>query len=555
MRQTAEWLSRLLAASAGVELAMALLALWTGGWQWQGRFVSLSATDPVRLAIVACVLAAVSLLLRPAPVRTGWLILPVVSLLVLLVAQSPLRRVGDGAEYVAMAINLAELRPPSLTAAEIDQASAVFGDDQGFELVMPAYRGADLQQDFPHFWLYSLLAAPFVRAALAAGVTPLAGFTALNALLLGVSLVVIVKRGGPLAALLLTAGPIMWWIDKAHTEMLTFACVSAAIAWLPSTPWWSFVALGLGAAQNPPLMLALAVAVAVVLLARGSRRDTRVWAGIAAGAALAILHPLYYWSRLGRPSGLLIGFDRHVPSVREVVTVLVDPNIGIFVLDPVLTVALLAAVVLMIRHHPRRFLEVDYVAAAGMAGVLLVVFTQTWNFNSGGTPGPSRYGLWLLPLTVPFLTELPGRAGWPRVLTAASIVWCTLLFAPRFPDRSLVPTPLAARLWTKWPALDNPLAEIFAERLTGRDPAPPPPVATAGCEKVLLLGRGRQPLWPKGCAGGPAPDYCTVPGALCYANRVSKGYRFARAPSGPAWRRTYAPPVTNEPAGSVSRRP
>ena len=53
-----------------------------------------------------------------------------------------------------------------------------------------------------------------------------------------------------------------------------------------------------------------------------------------------------------------------------------------------------------------------------MTGVALVVglltFAQTPNVNHGGTPGPSRYGLWLMPLAIPALRAMTSGSGSPR---------------------------------------------------------------------------------------------------------------------------------------------
>jgi hypothetical protein len=103
------------------------------------------------------------------------------------------------------------------------------------------------------------------------------------------------------------------------------------------------------------------------------------------------------------------------------------------------------------------------------------------------------------------------------------------------PDQYLQPTALAADLWRQRPELDNPLAEVFAERASGHEPARPP-VATQGCEKVLLWGDGSGAAWPARCTPATLPGFCQVKEALCYANRVGGGYRFVQARSQPAWR-------------------
>src|SRR4051794_3866952 len=90
-------------------------------------------------------------------------------LVVVLIGHSEPRLVGDSGEYIAMALNLAQLKPPSLSLSDLAQTATYLPGDAGRHLVQPEYRGPDDRQDFPHFWFYSLLAAPFARAAVALG--------------------------------------------------------------------------------------------------------------------------------------------------------------------------------------------------------------------------------------------------------------------------------------------------------------------------------------------------------------------------------------------------
>jgi hypothetical protein len=219
----------------------------------------------------------------------------------------------------------------------------------------------------------------------------------------------------------------------------------------------------------------------------------------------------------------------------ELTTVAFDPNLGIFVHDPILLVAIAIALVEVVTRPGRRVLDVEGGTIAAIAALFLLSFTQTTNFNSGGTPGPSRYGLWLVPFAVPICAAIPSGARWIRVLAAAAVVWCAWAFAPNLPEQYLQPTRLATEIWRLRPGLDNPVAEVFAERVAEHEPAMPP-VATAGCEKVLLVGNGTSSRWPKPCPSVPGPDFCHGKGALCYANRTDTSYRFVPAPSPPAWR-------------------
>ena len=433
-----------------------------------------------------------------------------------------------------MSLNLARFGPPSLTPDELVRARTLFPGDVDIRLEMPELRGHDGRQDFPHFWFYPLLAAPFVRAALAAGAHPVTGFTVLNiVLLIGVA-ALLATRVPPAVVLLVAAGPVLWWVDKAQTEVFTFSLITTALLLLPSSPWWAIVAFGMAATQNPPLAGAMVIAIAFASYQRGWR-DRRIWIASTAGVILAGIRPLYYHSRLGVWSGFYKGVDPHWPSIRELTTAAFDPNLGIFVHDPILFAAIVIALVEVLTRPGRRVLDIEGGTVGAVAALFLLSFTQTTNVNNGGTPGPSRYGLWLVPFAVPICAAVPAGARWLRVLAAAAVVWCAWAFAPNLPDQYLRPTRLAAAIWRLRPGLDDPVAEVFAERIAGREQAMPP-IATAGCEKVLLVGDGTGADWPMRCTSVPVPDFCRDKGSLCYANRTDTSYRFVPAPSPPAWR-------------------
>jgi hypothetical protein len=210
-----------------------------------------------------------------------------------------------------------------------------------------------------------------------------------------------------------------------------------------------------------------------------------------------------------------------------------DPNIGILPNFPALAPVVVAAAIVVAARRRWRAIEPDVIVAGVLAVVLLAVFAQTPNVNSGGTPGPARYGLWLIPLAIPILAaaERADRATWRRGIAAvavASCAWAVVVYHPRRPEVYLEPTMLAAYVWERHPALDRPLPEVFAERVTGYDIFTPlVPVATTSCSKVLLV-EGR---WPAQCPATDVPTACTAPGEYCYANRRpdgSYGFSWAR---------------------------
>jgi hypothetical protein len=470
------------------------------------------------------------------------LLAAVAVLLLALAATSRVKRIGDGSEYLAMALQLASLRAPAIEQSEIPAVIAyerTVGGGFGFfteSFNYPQLLGADGRRDFPHFWFYSALAAPGVALARAVGTTPVAGFVLANVALFLVALAVAVPRVGRAGSLLLFLGPVLWWIDKVHTEVFTFSLLAIGVSLAGDAPWWSMVAFAAAATQNLPIAIAIPIVAGVTVLARRDRlRDRRFWLGVAASLALAALHPIYYLARLGvpEPQMLVGGVSAHVPRLTEMGAFVWDPNIGIMTNIPALAPVVVAAAILLVWRRGRHAVEPAIVVAAALAVVLLLAFAQTPNVNSGGTPGPARYGLWLVPLATPILAaaERHGGRTWRRgIVTIAlvSCVWTVVTYHPRRPEAFLQPTMLAAYLWEHHPVLDRPLPEVFAERVTAMDILTPPfpPAATPSCSKVLLV-EGR---WPKHCAPVAVPGACAAAGEYCYANRRSDGtYGFSWA--------------------------
>jgi hypothetical protein len=456
-----------------------------------------------------------------------------------LVAGSPPRIVGDGGEYLALALNFASGHGPAIAPVQarvIQQRIAaldpVLAD---WQIPESSVLGPDGRRDFLHFWFYSLLATPGVWLTQALGAPPTVAFTILNFLLLGLAFWIALPRlGGPLS-LLLFGGPIVWWLDKVHTEPFTFALLIIAVVLMRERPWWAMVAAGAAATQNPPIaLLAGLIALAAVARTRAVLRDRRFLAGAAAGLALALLHPLYYWPRYHTPSLLLRAARPGTPAFPEITATILDPDMGLLANFPVFALVVLLSLGLILWRRRRDLLDADVHVAWVTAVIFLYSFAQASNVHHGATPSMSRYALWLVPLAIPVLVLAAdlGRRFWRVFLTGAaacSFVVCLFAFHPGVPQNSHEPTLLARYLWTRHPGWDNPLPEVFVETTLGRE-EPWLPAATGGCEKILLGGRGDAGAWPIPCFPEPMPEWCRVPGALCYANRDGAAYDFVRAP-------------------------
>jgi hypothetical protein len=325
-------------------------------------------------------------------------------------------------------------------------------------------------------------------------------------------------------------------MDKPHTEAFTFSLLVIALTLMRTAPWWSMVAAGAAATQNPPMAVILVSVFAAHLLAnRQIVYDRRFLAGAAGGLALAALQPLYTYLRHGSLSLLILANPARRPTLVEILAVPLDPDIGLLANFPVFALVCLVAVGVVLSKRPRALLSAETVIAGTAGVVFLASFAQTNNLHHGATPSMSRYAIWLVPLAIPFIRQADVLAGtlWKKFLTGAAVVSaavCAFAFNPDVVANAHEPTLAADFLWTRHPGWNNPLPEIFVETMNERE-YHLLPVTTMGCEKLLLMGNP-EGMWPIPCLPGNPPNWCRTPGALCYANRATDHYQFAR-PAGP----------------------
>ncbi len=474
--------------------------------------------------------------------RHVWAICLVAWLGVALWQANPVR-VGDGHEHVAVALGLARGDGPSFALDQIPSLEAelrALGPSfANASLSHPDLVGRDGRQDVPHFWLYPLLAAPAVKVALLLGVSPLWGFVALHAALLAGLAALILSRPAPVWTSLLLLSPLVWWLDKPSTDVLLVACLAGAMLLWTTRPAVSMVLLGIGASQNPGLVLVAALFAAWGSIERVARLMCRRWqTGVLLAALLIALPSAYYLWRLGIPSPLTASTVTRWPGLPDALFPFTDVSVGLIFRYPPFVLAVLVAAIWMAWRELWRLRE-PFIATTMLAALaLLWAVGQPVSQNHGGSPDLSRYALWLMPLALPLL-QLAGtstspvmhRAGLALALLSAG--WTLVAFPPSRPEGHLQATPFAAWLWTRHPMWNDPRPEVFAERVSHAEPAVVPS-ATPGCEKVLLY----EGLWPAHCLPqGTPPDACLDSQRFCYANRTATGagYLFMVEPLRPGF--------------------
>jgi hypothetical protein len=526
---TRGWFATLLRVAAISLVLLAAISLATGGVRWSLGFIRVSATDPSRLLLEA---AAVWLIAEVSGVRDRRrLSIPVAiaALLLASIADSTPRRVGDGLEYVAMTLNLSHGRSPALSPLEQQSLLSEIARLPGFDraTVDTPVPGRDGKADFRHFWLYPLVVSPVAALTRWGGAHVNHAFTSVNILLIGGLVWLLARRGYTAGAAMLVAGPILWWVDKAHAEVFIFVAIAFAVLLVDTWPAVALVAAGLAAAQNPAAGAVLAVCLACVLILHRTRRVP--WAAAIAALVIAASAPAYYQWHLGMWSPLSSTVHTDLPGLRAFVTPVIDPNLGLLPYAPVLIVAAFLGL-----KDTSRLVRLA-IAVASL--LLLGAFAISGNVNHGGSPGMSRYALWLLALCTPMVAagceawRARHRATWQAAVTI-SIAFSLVAFRPALADRAGdSPNWLAKEIWARWPALDSPLPEVFAERVSGLDGSALVPVGITGCTKLLIAGNGVEARWPFPCAPRNTPASCAAAGALCYVNNGL----FADVPRQPAF--------------------
>ena len=374
------------------------------------------------------------------------------------------QRIGDGTGFYVMFFAWAENGTPYSTQrvgqkfVEYVQPRPEWAGNQHYYSVSNPMVRKDGTADESHFWLYSMLAAVFYWPLKLLGADVGLSFNCLHVVLLYVAVVLVHRRLGPAAAcslvILVVGSPVLWYANKAHTELFTVVLGSLGAAYLVAgehAP--SALCFALVATQNPAfgLVALLVLAMGVVgrwcdrlrtiplshegeggtsvlrphplPLSQPVARDRRErgallahWKMLAVVAAVLALHPAYYWLRARAASPMLIGPELLMRSywlpLRHIASFWIDPDIGLLATWPLGLPLLVAGVVMFVRRwrapgaHLRRRME--YAVFFVLSSLLL-----TWSyarlstgFGGGGTVDVSRYSVWLIFLFFPILWQV-----------------------------------------------------------------------------------------------------------------------------------------------------
>ena len=400
-------------------------------------------------------------------------------------------RVGDGSEYYAMLVAWTESGVPYMTDhtwATYQRAYEegwVRGLDSPSKLkeLFPTLRSSDGRQDFPHFWFYSLIASPFYLLISVVSPKSVAlSFSLLHAVIISLSLLALFRLMGVEAVLVFTGfllfSPILWFLNKVHTELLTF-CLSTVglFAVLRGRFVGAMLAFAILATQNPSFgLIAVLCGLSWTYSAVRKGPTTREIVGVVIAALLTLLHPLYYWIRLGVPTPQMASGAMTMAGFgwKAFFHPFTDPDLGLFANWPLSLVMLAVATVLVAR---RRLSWAVLPALFVGTYVLVSLYAQsrTTNFNHGGTISISRYALWYLCLFVPLgalLVKEAIKMAWAArfFLVTVVLILSVFSFAKYYPlkqEEYNRPTWASRVIRATAPSFYVPLPQVFIERYSG----------------------------------------------------------------------------------------
>jgi hypothetical protein len=428
----------------------------------------------------------------------------------------PPKRVGDGSEYYALYCAWKYTLRPWMTPESVSRYVDLFnsGTIRGLlspDLLMNSFPALQLSGsfDFNHFWFYSLLAVLVGGIASIFNIfpAPQTSFTLLHWLLLCLPAVLAYKyfgwRGLAAVLLLTFVSPMLWYIDKVHTEFFTFCLSLTAVIFILKHRYiFAAVAFAMVSTQNPSFAVIglLLLGIRIVVDFKVPYTFCELLGGCAA-ILLMVIHPAYYLVRFGVITPQLLNGGAALGDNISIFYVwLLDPDLGLLPNWPLGIVTLLAGFLLWRKHNGIAINPENKGVWWLFVGIYLIIClyaqSSTSNLNSGATPGLARYALWYIPLFFPlllvffsWLSEKPNRYWFGAGMVFVLAVTSFSVNNPFLGESFYKPSWLSLQLQKKVSWLYNPPPEVFAERYSGRHEVTEALFAVIGpdCRKILLL--------------------------------------------------------------------
>lgn len=443
-------------------------------------------------------------------------------------------RIGDGSNYLAMLVTLGKSGHPWMDAQDEELWSSLvekYPDDHYATVDIFKQRLHKLTNQngihMPHFWFYPLLALPFYPAAKMAGTSPAYAFNILHAFLLVAGILVVRKQHdvpGIIAFLLLIfASPVLFFINKVHTEYYTviISCMAVSLFWKKKY-LWAMIPFAMATTQNPPFVIPAFLCglfwIYETLRAHGAKQGLPRLLGvrnltlIAIAVILVFLHPAYYYLQLGGMTPQVItGHAKahlnisRIDLLNRMACWIMDPDIGLLPnwLGAIPIIVAFATLAICRSYRKNWPLIILFTISAS---IFAFAHSRTNTVPHGGTVDIARYSLWYLcffyPPLVLIVTEVLKSSAKPKIVSATLAIALLAANSNRYHpfqrERYLHSTPVANFVYAHVPWLYNPVPVIFAKRSICNKKVPPVwAIANPEATKILIRQKYMDGLTPK----------------------------------------------------------
>lgn len=459
---------------------------------------------------------------------------PLIALVLLMFFSKPIN-VGDGSQYYALALAWKTTWRPFMT----DASWTAYGHLVNSGRIIGLVTVTDLKgifptltlgstADFGHFWFYSLCASIVAWTGQVLGMyIPIhTSFLIAHCFLFTTMLVIARKsfgrKGVAVVSILTFLSPIIWYVDKVHTEFFTYCLTtSAVILFIRKQHVFAAFFLALASTQNISFAAISLFVLGIDALFRRHKRFAGLDAALLVlSIALMLLHPVYYFFRYGTVDPLFYAGQAITNiNIKYAYIWFFDPDLGLFPNWPLSIVALMLALIALRGKRTNRLNVFCWLAfVACYTSVSILAQSSTPNLNSGATPGIARYALWYLGLFFPAMLIIADKflsSKWVSfgslAFIAIGLIFSVEFFRPTLPQEYNKPSLISFWIQKHLPNVYNPPPEIFAERYggVGEDASLWKALAVVGpdCQKILLIsesfnGEG-DVLGGKGCGFDP----------------------------------------------------
>lgn len=414
---------------------------------------------------------------------------------------------GDIAEYFGITESV--LRHGGITLTPADQ-TALSNSLHPEYFSNPGYyiSGTGGNRYPVHFIAYSLLLTPMRWMLQYAHIPDLKIFALANTLLFFGAITYIMLRfvhepsKQIILAILALTSPLIFFLSWPGPDIFSLSLLLIALFWFYEGGILPAAALVAVASWHSQPMMVIAVS---MLLYRAVSKNSHKYHGAALLSQMGILCllavPFIYnylifgtltpWSILRDGWTSLNGFGIQNIRLQKLFEQFFDLNIGVFWYAPLLVIAGTASITAHIRDKKVLWLTMTFLTT-----LLAYQTNPAWHYGTSGF-GPSRHAIVMIPFliaaTVWGAKSKPMWAGFMMAVLISQIFILSLnnYIFPVF-SNTLVHSPMADFILSRWPALYNPTPEIFVDRTNHTD-LDHPTSAVYGihgtCKKAYVLAR------------------------------------------------------------------